>query len=140
MEHNGDKSKTVKASLDAYRKTEVGTANRETLLLMLYAGALRFLKRAIEAAETNNVAERNGMITKTQEIVSELRSTLNFEVGGELARRLDSLYGFITQRLLQGQMEMSATPLREALGILETLNQAWEQAVAALKMGKPPSE
>ena len=133
MTDTKEKPKLNFSPLDAYRKTEVMTANRETLLLMLYAGALRFLKSAIAAVERKDIQEKNRLLIKTQEIISELRSTLNFEIGGELAKRLDSLYSFITRRLLQGQMEANIQPLREALGVLETLNEAWEKAITSLK-------
>jgi flagellar protein FliS len=122
--------------VDIYRKTEVMTANRETILLMMYAGAIRFLKQAIEAEERSDVAERGRLVGRTQEIVNELRSTLNFEVGGEIATQLDQLYIFVTDRLIQGNIEKNVTPLKEALSVLSTLNSAWEEAIAALKKGK----
>lgn len=119
--------------LDAYRTTDVMTANRETILLMMYAGAMRFLRQAIEAADGARWAEMSQLVGRTQEIVNELRSTLNFEVGGEIAQNLEMLYAFITQRLIQGNLEKKTEPLKDALGILETLNVAWEQAIASLR-------
>ena len=100
---------------------------------MMYAGAIRFLKQAIEACEKNNYAEMARMIVKTQDIINELRSTLNFEVGGEIAHHLEMLYAFITQRLIRGNIEKKPAPLKEACGILENLNGAWEQAIESLK-------
>lgn len=130
----------MKKPLDIYRKTDVMTANRETILLMMYAGATRFLRQAIEALNGGDFPEMNRMIAKTQEIVNELRSTLNFEVGGEIAKNLEMLYAFVTQKLIQGNLERSAAPLGEALGILENLNTAWEQAIASLKKERANAE
>ncbi len=121
---------------EAYRKTNVITANKETILLMMYAGAIRFLKRAIDAAEKGSIEEKVTNIKKTQDIVTELRATLNHEVGGELATSLDSLYSFILERLLQATLEKKNEYLHEALGILNTLNLAWEEAVSNLKKEK----
>jgi flagellar protein FliS len=122
-----------KQKFDAYRKTDVTTASKETLLLMLYAGAIRFLKGAIAAAETNVLAEKNRLVTKTQNIISELRATLNFEAGKDIAIRLETLYGFIASQLIKATANRTVEPLKESLEILNTLNSAWEEAVASLK-------
>jgi flagellar secretion chaperone FliS len=127
-------------SIEAYRKTEVMTANRETILLMMYSGALRFLKQAIDSKEPHQVADRVRLVTKTQEIITELRSTLNFEVGGDLAHTLDALYSYLAQRLTQGTLENKVEYLQEVLTHLTTLNEAWEQAIVALKKEKNKSE
>jgi flagellar protein FliS len=121
---------------DAYRRADVMTANRETILLMMYSGAIRALKKAIESLEKNQRLEKAKQINKTQEIVNELRSTLNFSVSPEIAQNLDSLYDFITQRLITGNLANDAKPLNEALNVLVTLNGAWEEAIASLKKEK----
>ncbi len=122
--------------IDSYRKTAVTTASRETVLLMLYAGAIRFLKGALEAAERKDLAERNRLVSRTQSIVSELRSVLDFKIGGTIATELDRLYAFVTSRLVTATIEHNSDHLREALKVLETLHNAWEEAVASLRKQK----
>jgi len=131
--------KDNKAKVDAYRRADVMTANRETILLMMYSGAIRSLKKAMEALEKNQRLEKAKQLNKTQDIVNELRSTLNFNINAEIAQNLDSLYDFITQRLITGNLQNDPKPLKEALGILVTLNGAWEEAIASLKKEKPAS-
>lgn len=126
-----------KNKADAYRRTDVMTANRETILLMMYAGAIRALKKAIESVETNNRLEKAKQLSRTQEIINELRANLNFEISQDIAKNLDMLYDFITQRLMKGNLDNDVKPLQEALGILQTLNSAWEEAIASLKKEKP---
>lgn len=128
-----DKLKKQHAGIQAYQKTDVLTANRETILLMLYAGAIRFLRRAIEGAKAGNRAQKCENLTRAQRIVSELRSTLNFEAGGDVAARLESLYAFITRRLIDGVMESETQGIEEALNLLVDLNSAWEQAISQLR-------
>lgn len=130
----------MKNPLENYRKTDLMTANRETILLMMYGGAMRFLKQGIEAGEAQDFILMNRMVTKAQEIVNELRSTLNFEVGGDIAKNLESLYAFITERMLQGCLDRQVKPLTEALGIIQTLNEAWEQAIASLRKERSQTE
>lgn len=122
--------------IDRYRRTEVLTANRETILLMMYAGAIRFLKGAMEAAGVPDIAERNRLTTKVQDIVNELRAVLDFQIGGEIAHELDRLYAFVSSKLVSATVQNNPDHLQEALKVLETLHTAWEEAVASLKKQK----
>lgn len=130
----------MKKPYDIYRKTNVMTASRETILLMMYEGAIRFLRQGITALETGNLAEMSKGVSRTQEIIGELRSTLNFEVGGDIAKSLEQLYVFITQKLIQGSLEKSIAPLNEALGVLENLHTTWDQAIQQLKKERAVNE
>lgn len=130
---NDHSKKNQHAGIQTYQKTDVLTANRETILLMLYAGAIRFLRRAIEAAKTGSRSQKCESLTRAQRIVSELRSTLNFDAGGDLVLRLESLYSFISRRLIDGVTDSDTRGLEEALNLLVDLNGAWEQAIAQLR-------
>jgi flagellar protein FliS len=128
--------KPKKNPVDAYRRTEVLTASRETVLLMLYEGAIRFLKQAIAAAERNDTKEKARLLCKVQEIVTELQATLNFEAGGDLAKSLEGLYVFVSHRLVRGNLSNETRGLLDALNVLETLQSGWEGAVASLRKEK----
>lgn len=135
------KGKTAfKKTLNAYRSTEVLTANKEAILLMLYEGAIRFLKQAIEAVNRNDIQEKSRLIGRTQDIINELRATLNHKQGGELAGSLDSLYGFITDRLIEASKDNRTEKLIEAFSVLTTLHEAWQQAIASVKNEKKFTE
>ena len=64
-------------------------------------------------------------IAKALAIVGELQQSLNLEEGGEIARNLDSLYFYVTDRLLEANVRGTVQPLDEASGVLSTLNEAW---------------
>lgn len=127
------KKKVGTQATNAYKRADVLTVNRETLLLMLYEGAIRFLKQAIEAQEKKNVAEQGRLVMRTMDIVNELRATLNFETGGQLATSLEQLYLFISDRLTASTVTTQPDNLQEALGILTTLHTGWEQAIQNLR-------
>ncbi|MFM8270628.1 MAG: flagellar export chaperone FliS [Pseudomonadota bacterium] len=122
-----------KNPFNAYTKTGVMTANRETILVMLYDGAIRFLKLAINASQSNDLPEKNRYVGKTMDIVNELRASLNHKASEEVAANLEGLYEFIQERLLKGSIENDTTPLNEALNILTTLREAWDSAIQSLK-------
>ena len=75
--------------LGAYKKTSVNTASKEQILLMLYQAAIKNCKKAIEAIENKEIAAKGEFIGKLQDIVIELNSSLDFEVGGDVALSTD---------------------------------------------------
>src|SRR3984957_6851252 len=82
-----------------YKQTSVTSASREKLLLMMYEGAIKFTKKAIIACEMKDIANRGLNIGKAYDIIMELNNTLNFDVGGEIARNLEQLYNYMTEQL-----------------------------------------
>lgn len=108
-----------------YREMEIKTATPEMVIVKLYEGALRFLRQARECQESGQVAGRATALAKALAIVNELQQSLNLEQGGEIAQNLDSLYFYVTDRLLEANVRGTVQPLDEASGVLTTLNEAW---------------
>ncbi|PIU00661.1 MAG: flagellar export chaperone FliS [Bdellovibrionales bacterium CG10_big_fil_rev_8_21_14_0_10_45_34] len=122
-----------KAAFNKYKQTSVLSASREKLLLMLYDGAIKFLKRAIVAAEEKKIAERATYIGKVYDIILELNNSLDHKVGGEVALQLEQLYNFMTEQLGKANVSGESEPLKNVLRVLETLNEGWVQAVEEIK-------
>lgn len=116
-----------------YKATAIQSASREKLLLMLYEGAIKYMKKAIAACEERNIAERGLNIGKAYDIVMELNNTLDHRVGGEISKSLEQLYMFVTDNLTKANVTGQAEPLKHALKVMETLYDGWQQAVAKLK-------
>jgi flagellar protein FliS len=122
----------VKNGYQKYKTTSIKSAGREKLLLMMYEGAIKFTKRAIIAAEKNDIAGRGENIGRTYDIILELMNTLDHKVGGDISKNLEQLYMFITDQLTKANVTGSPQPLKEVLSILETLHQGWVEAVKKL--------
>jgi len=88
-----------------YQKTQVTTASREKVLLMLYEGAIRFTKLAHSALKQKKIAEKGKYISKATAILSELMATLDFKAGGQLAIDLENLYVFMIDKLIEGNIQ-----------------------------------
>lgn len=116
-----------------YKSTQVVSASREKLLLMMYEGAIKYNKLAIRAAEEKKIAERCTHIGRAFDIVLELNNTLDHKVGGEISKSLEQLYMFITEQYTKANMTGDPEPLRASLKILETLYEGWVQAVEKIK-------
>ena len=116
-----------------YKKTAVESASREKLLLMLYEGAIRFIKRAIIACEKKDVPGRCENIGRAYDIILELNNTLDFKVGGEVAENLEQLYMFMTEELTRANLTGNVDHLKSVLKILETLYDGWKEAIEIIK-------
>lgn len=125
----------MKNAYQKYRTTAVTSASREKILLMLYEGAIKFIKRAITACEEKNIAERGLNIGRASDIIMELNNTLDHKVGGEISQNLERLYIFITDQLTKANITGESKHLHDALKIVETLYEGWTQAVESLKKG-----
>lgn len=119
--------------LGAYKKTSVETASKEQILLMLYQAAIKNCKKGIEAIEQKNIAKKGEYIGKLQDIIVELSNSLDFEVGGEVAKELASLYDYMLYSSTQANIKIDKTHLEGCLRVLNTLYEGWTEAVKQVK-------
>lgn len=116
---------------ERYREIEFQTASPEGLVVKMYDGAIRFARRAIECNRSGRIAERGQALSRALAVVSELRSCLDFDQGGEVARNLESLYNYISDRLLEANLRGRSEPIEESVQILEMLREAWREVAAS---------
>jgi flagellar protein FliS len=119
--------------LGAYKKTSVETASKEQILLMLYQAAIKNCKKGIEAIEQKNLAKKGEYIGKMQDIIVELSNSLDFEVGGDVAKELASLYDYILYSSTQANIKLEKSHLEGCLKVLNTLYDGWTEAIKNLK-------
>jgi flagellar protein FliS len=101
-------------------------ASPHRLIVMLYQGARQAIAQARMHVQQGNVPARGEAIGKAIQIVeSGLQLSLNLEVGGEIAERLDALYTYMSRRLLEANIQQSEAMLVEVDGLLATLEEAW---------------
>ncbi|CAB3738132.1 MULTISPECIES: flagellar export chaperone FliS [Paraburkholderia] len=115
---------------NAYARVGVETgvmgASPHRLIVMLYQGARQAIAQARMHVQQGNVSARGEAIGKAIQIVeSGLQLSLNLEVGGEIAERLDALYSYMSRRLLEANIKQSEAMLVEVDGLLATLEEAW---------------
>ena len=122
-------------------ETGVMGANPHRLIAMLYQGARQAIAQARLHFQQNNVGPRGEAISKAIRIVDNgLRASLNLEAGGEVAKRLDSLYHYMTNRLFEANATQSEQMLVEVDRLLATLEEAWIGIAPEIaKMAAQPS-
>jgi len=115
--------------LEAYRETQIKTANQGKLIVMLYDGAIRNINLALELlAEKQRKLDRiSNYIIKAQDIITELIVSLDFEKGGEIAKNLFALYVFMNRELLDANITKKNKPLEDVKMLLAELREAWAE-------------
>ena len=123
----------MNAYLNQYQNTQVDTASREQILIMLYDGAIRFTRQAINSMEAGDQAGKIQGIQKAMAIVAEFRNTLDHKIGGEIAANLDALYAYMIQSLTQANLKNDPQPLHVVDGLLSDLRSTWKEAIEIAK-------
>lgn len=113
-------------ALEAYQQAAVTTQSKGRLVVMLYDGAIKFLKLAIKELEAGNFATKGQYINRAQDILSELNAVLDMEVGGDVAKNLRSLYMFMNRHLGQANAKRDPQMIQDVIRMLDELNQGWK--------------
>jgi len=113
-------------ALEAYQQATITTQSRGRLVVMLYDGAIKFLKLAIKELEAKNYAAKGHYINRAQDIISELNAVLDMEAGGEITRNLRSLYLFMNRHLGRANAKRDPNMIQDVIRLLEELNQGWK--------------
>jgi flagellar secretion chaperone FliS len=109
----------------AYQETAISTQNRGRLIVMLYDGAIKFLRQAIQDLGKNDFAAKGNHITRAQDILFELNTVLDMEKGGQIAENLRTLYNFMQRHLSEANTQKDSQMIQEVIEMLEELNQSW---------------
>ena len=109
----------------AYRSSAVLTAPSEQLIVMLYDGARRFLHQAAVAMRERRIALAHAKLTRAEEILRHLRSTLDMEQGGQISERLQAIYTFCLSHCSRARLQQDADKLDEVSSLLAGLRESW---------------
>jgi len=119
-----------------YQENSVFTASPEELTLMLYNGLVKFIMKAQQSINEKNLGKANTEILRAQDIVTELRSTLDLKY--EIAKQLDALYDFMYFWLVDANINKDEKKLSEVLEIAKELRDTWSEAIKLAKQPKKP--
>lgn len=116
-------------SLAAYQSVAVhsgvAAADPHRLIVMLMDGALERIAQARGAIENGSQESKARLIHRTVSIVNELRASLNFEAGGEIAANLGALYDYAGRQLMKANLESRVDLLEEVATLLREVRGAW---------------
>jgi len=112
-----------------YLRTQIQTASKEQLVLMLMDGVIRFSEQGRKAIEEHNIEQKQFNLVRSQDIIVELVNGLDHEQGGDIATNLARLYSYSLRRLVDANMKNDTTGIDEVQNIFRNLREAWEVAM-----------
>ena len=107
-------------------QAQVFDASPHRLIQMLMEGGLSRLAQAKGAMERGQVALKGELLGKAIAIIGGLREGLDLRQGGELAANLDSLYEYMSSRLLQANRSNDVAIIDEVAGLLREVRSGWD--------------
>jgi flagellar protein FliS len=116
--------------ITAYKQNAITTQSRGRLVVLLYEGAIKFLRQAVKALQAGDMATKGQYISKALAVIGELDCALDMDQGGEIAQHLRSLYQFMYKHLGAANMKHDPQMLEEIISLLEELNEGWKAITA----------
>ena len=113
-----------------YRDAELASATPGQLVVMLYDRLLLTVRRAKLGCEMRDIEMRTVAVGKATDMLTELRGSLDFAQGGNIARELDALYVYMLRELSGANRTQDATKLDIVLHMAGELRDAFAQIVA----------
>ena len=110
-----------------YLETEVMTASPQKLQCMLIEAAIRNLQRAKHFRGEADREQACEAMIRAQEIITQILSGLNHEIGGDLTRKVASIYMFLFRTINEAQRSDDDVKIDECLGVLEIERETWRQ-------------
>ena len=129
-----------KHSYKAYSKTDVNTSDQLTLIIMLYDGLLRFLKKAMVKIEENDVEAAHNYFVRSKDIINELLSTLHAEKGGEFGNNLRELYLYMFRRIVEANLKKDIEITKDVYQVAKTLHEGWIQLKSRQQIKETPNK
>ena len=120
-----------------YKQVHVETASQGKLIVMLYDAAVKRTEEAIGLIDTKKLDGVNNNLIRAQDIIAELRASLNMKAG-EIAANLDRLYDYIHRLLVRGNVRKEKAPLEEALKLMTVLRDTWKELFDTLPASEIP--
>lgn len=113
-------------ALDVYKQATVQTAPPGELVLLLFNEAIKNVRSALVFINDNNLSAANTCFLKAQDIVDELRASLNLTAGGKIANNLLVVYQFIYDSLVNANIKKDAAHAEDALKVLVEIRDGWK--------------
>lgn len=116
-----------------YQKNAVNGSSPLQLVVMLYDGALKHMEAGRKAMAHADRERQNASLQKAQKIIMELMSCLDMNEGGEIAKNLLSLYSYVLNELVVGNMTDDEEAIARCMKVLNDLRESWRQIQESLQ-------
>lgn len=108
----------------------------QKITALLYEVCIDQLQGAIQHIDENQPLEANEKLQKVNDVLERLGVGLNYEAG-IVADQLDTLYNYMANQVVMGNLKKDKAIIQEVLNICEQLASAWNEAI---NTGETPSQ
>ncbi len=115
-----------------YKGSAITTASPADLTLMLYNGAIKFCNLAAMGIEAKDIMKANTNLIKAQNIITELRCTLDFKY--DVSKDFEVIYKRIYKNLVLANIHKDMDKLNEALEDIRGIRDVWVQIMKSAKI------
>ncbi len=116
-------------ALKAYEQVEqefmVESASRHRLIEILFTELIACIDRALLGIEFDDQSARSAGVSKAMTIVYSLRTSLDFERGGDVANSLADLYDWARIQLLGTNKDRPEERLKAVRTTISEISEAW---------------
>lgn len=112
-------------SLSAYTRA-THTVAKTRQVVMLYDGAIRFMKQAAEAMEQGAIEERYNKLRRASDVIMGLQGSLDFESGRDTAQILYEFYAMIDNRIIGLHRHPDAAQCQQVIAELKSMRDVWD--------------
>ena len=105
--------------------TAVDYSDPQQLVYLLFSSLVDSLVNTVRHITEREWRQKSGSITRAQKILYGLKTTLDFENGGEIARNLDALYDYCLRRLSTANACNDLQAVLEVKGLMLEIKEAW---------------
>ena len=95
------------------------------LIVSLYDGCIRFLYRALEAIQDDDVLTRRHSVKRALDILMYLQARLRPDIGGQPATALSDFYAAMFTMTLEASHAASPEQMREVITCVRNVREAW---------------
>ncbi len=117
----------------AYQNNKINTATPAELTLMLYEGAIKFCNIAKAGLDEKNITKTNNNILKAENIITHLRTTLDFAY--PVAQEFEKVYLYIYNGLVESNIKKDGEKLEEIIGTIREMRDTWKEVMYRAKEG-----
>ncbi len=114
---------------NSYVKNKVNITNKGNLVIMLYDSAIRNVKEAQKHMEIKDFFKKAEAIDTAYVAVTELLKSLDFKIGGEIAKNLSKIYNYILREITASNITNDSKKLDSPLKILEDFRVTWLEVI-----------
>jgi len=122
---------------DHYLATQVKTATPQKRQLLLIDSVLRSSNRARQYWQQgrNDLALQS--LLNAQAVVADMLAVIDYEAGGDLAKRVSAVYAFIYRSLVNAGHRRDEKSLGDAVRVLEIERETWRKVCDKLADESP---